>query len=267
MHYQDQENRECSTRLLRSLSPHIPPFNHARGCLLTSFHIHRNAIGSSHNVRLAKSPAAGWSVTSRLDTLYLSQGLNLYRRERHALLAGEADTPIISDIPPALTNHLFPHSSNLVGKTDERKRFVKASILCYSGTVVLTLRAHFLRMLQKCTAERPSCKLCKSTGTEKDCVYEPTWRVLSATDLESMSRRNSTTPVSCSEDGESSRADEYDCPPWTGDCPGDAVYQSRGSERKAMGAPLCQDRHSVAPNQGYPVSCENASIGEPKQDG
>jgi len=121
---------------------------------------------------------------------------------------------------------------------------------------VLTL----LRVLQKCTAERPNCKLCKSTGTEKDCVYEPTWRVLSATDLESMSRRNSTTPVSCSEDGESSRTDEYDCPE-------DAVYQSRGSERKIMGASLCQDYHSVAPNQGYPVSCGNVSIGEPKQHG
>ena len=70
-----------------------PPFDRVRGCLLTIFSdIYRNAIGSSHNARLAKSPAGGWSVVSRLGTSYLSRGLNLYRRERHVLLAGEAVT-------------------------------------------------------------------------------------------------------------------------------------------------------------------------------
>ncbi|KAF9645240.1 hypothetical protein BDM02DRAFT_612086 [Thelephora ganbajun] len=123
------------------------------------------------------------------------------------------------------------------------------------------------RKKKKCTAERPSCKLCKSTGTEKDCVYEPTWRVLSAADLESISRRNSTTPVSCSEDGESSQTDDYDCLSWTGDCPGDPVYQSYGPGRQIVDVSLRQDYYSAIPHQGYPASCGSTSIGEPKQDG
>ena len=83
-----------------SPSPHIQP---RPRLLADQLDIYRNAIGSSHNVRLARSPVVGWSVISTLDMLYLSQDLNLYRRGRRAFLAGEVDTPISSGVSSALT--------------------------------------------------------------------------------------------------------------------------------------------------------------------
>ena len=61
-------------------------------CLLTTS-FHRNAIGSSHNVPLARSHAVDWNVTLKPGTSYLSHGPNLYQRERRVHLAGEVITP------------------------------------------------------------------------------------------------------------------------------------------------------------------------------
>lgn len=101
---------------------------------------------------------------------------------------------------------------------------------------------------------------------EKDCVYEPTWRVLSAPDIENISRRNSATPGSCSEDGGSSQADDYDCLSWIGDFSEDAAYQSHGPERQIVDVSLCQDNHSIVPHQGYLPPRGSVSIGELKQE-
>jgi hypothetical protein len=210
---------------------------HLRSRLLRIFS-HRNAIGSSHNVRLARSRAADWNVTLRPATSYRNRGLNLCQRERHAHLAGEVITPDCTGDP-----HMAdPPRPFLFLMPNRRKK-------------------------KKCTAERPSCKLCRSTDTEKDCIYEPTWRVLSATDIESISRRTSSTPVSSSEDGESSHTDDYDCPSWAGDYAESPVYESHTSERQIVDASLCQDYHPTAPHQMYPTPCGSVLAGELKHDG
>ena len=84
-------------------------------------------------------------------------------------------------------------------------------------------------------------------------------------DIEGISRRNSTTPVSSSEDGGSSQTDEYDCLSWAGDCPGDPGNQSHSS--RIVDASSCQDHPSIVPHQGYPAPCGNVSNVELKQDG
>ena len=90
---------------------------------------------------------------------------------------------------------------------------------------------------------------------------------MSATDIEGISRRNSTTPVSCSEDGESSQTDEYDCLSWIGDYPGDVGYQGHSSERPIVDVSFCQDYYPAIPPQGFPTPCGPILVGEPKNDG
>jgi len=251
-----------------SLSMPSSPSGRVRGWLLTVLSdLYRNAIGSSHNVPPARSHAEGWSVASRPGTLYLSRDPNPYRKERHVLPAGEAATLDHTRDFVSADPNTYPRTIPIALPNRRKKKVRERSILRHLGTISLTLCGSIFGILQKCTAERPSCKLCRSTGTEKDCVYEPTWRVLSAADLESVSRRTSTTPVSCSEDGESSQADEYDRLSWPGDCPGDAVYPSLSSEGQIVDPSLCQDYRTIIPHQGYPTPlCGNVPIGERKQD-
>jgi hypothetical protein len=249
--------------LTELLSPCPPP--HSIVCVLTTMlDIYRNAIGSFHNVRLARSRGEGWSVVSRPGMSYLSHGLNLYRKARHVLLAGEAVTLDHTGYSVSADPNTYFRTNPIPLPSRRKKKVRERSILHHLRAVALTLCGSFFAILQKCTAERPSCKLCKSTGTENDCVYEPTWRVLSAADIESISRRTSTTPVSCSEDGGSSLTDEYDHLSWTGDCPGDPAYPSPGSERQNVDPSLCQDTYPIVPHQGYPAP---VPIGERKQDG
>ena len=133
---QDQKNCECGTRLLSSdPAPTLPSSDRVWGRLLTiSLDIYRNAIGSSRNARRARSRAGGWSVASKLGTLYPSQGPSLYRKGRHALLAGEAlSPPIVSEFQLALTKYIHP-----IPLPKRRKKKVRNGFLDYLGTIMLT---------------------------------------------------------------------------------------------------------------------------------
>lgn len=89
-------------------------------CLRSCFSdVYRNAIGSFHDARLARNHAVGWNVTSRLGTSYLSQGPNLYQRERHAHLVGKVVIPdCTGDFTYANLRHL-PLSDLVTEQTKE----------------------------------------------------------------------------------------------------------------------------------------------------